>query len=116
MLLAQNCIYACQSTNQSANILALLACLPDRGYGPKSPSIEKLHDSIDELEMFYTAVELLQKCQVFITIDKLKLLTKREDRKEIDEFLINLCHLASKMCATTSDSRTNKRNFKPFSI
>ena len=99
MLLAHNCIYACKNPNQNPNILILLGCLPDRGYGPQSPAMEKLHDSIDELEVYYNAVEVLQKYHVTITIDKLKQLSNRSEEKEVDEFLTSLCRSAGKMYA-----------------
>jgi len=97
MVLARNCIYACKNPNQNDNILTLLGCLPKRGYGPENTELEKLHDSIDELEVYYKTVKVLQRYNVPMTVLEIKELAKRKEDNEINEFFTSLCRMASKM-------------------
>ncbi|CAG7816117.1 unnamed protein product [Allacma fusca] len=97
MKLAYNCIYACKSSKQNDNILALLGCLPDRGYGGyviKDSELEKLHDAIDQLELHYHAVQILEKYSLPYSLKEIQ--TMADDEDEISVFFEKLCSGANK--------------------
>jgi hypothetical protein len=97
MLLAHNCIYKCESTNQTDNVLAILNCLPERGFIKKSASAESLHDLIDDLDAHFKAVRSLQKYEVSLTVDKMKGISRNGSQTAVEELFIDICRSASKM-------------------
>lgn len=97
MKLAHNCIYACKSSKQNENILSLLGCLPDRGYSDSKASreeLDKLHDAIDELELHYHAVQILEKYSLPYSLKEIRFMA--DDQDEVGQFFDKLCQGANK--------------------
>ncbi|KAM9062350.1 NBAS subunit of NRZ tethering complex [Sarcophilus harrisii] len=61
MEIALECIYNCERDDQLSCCYDILECLPQRGYGPKSPVTAALHDKVDQLERILSVSELLEK-------------------------------------------------------
>jgi len=79
MRLAYNCIYACKSTKQTENILAILNCLPERNRGILNDSLKELHVAIDDLELHYQGLKILDKYEIPITLQELKAIAIDEE-------------------------------------
>ncbi|XP_021958481.1 neuroblastoma-amplified sequence [Folsomia candida] len=93
MLLAKNCIYACENAKQIENVLAILTCLPERHRGVVNDGLQALHDSIQDMELHYQGVKILDKYNIGISIQKLKevALVADESDAEIELFFKNIC-------------------------
>jgi len=97
MLLAHNCIYKCENTEETANVLAILACLPEKGYAKKSSSMENLHTLLEEVQAHFRGVQLIQKYHVSLTVDRMKRISQDESQASQEDLLINICQSASIM-------------------
>lgn len=97
MLLAYNCIYKCTNTEQTDNILAILRCLPEKGYIEKSADVEELHILIDDLQTHFHVFQLLQKYQVALTMENIKIISETRNDASIEDLFVNVCRSASKM-------------------
>lgn len=82
MKLAYNCIYACNSVEETENILAILNCLPERNRGSMNDSLKEQHDAIDELELHYQGAKILKKYNVPMTLARIREVTIDHEYEE----------------------------------
>lgn len=75
MKLAYNCIYSCRNVNETDSILAILNCLPERNRGLTGDDMKEQHDAIDELELHYQGVKILNEYNVQLTLDQIRQIT-----------------------------------------
>ncbi|XP_053317315.1 NBAS subunit of NRZ tethering complex [Spea bombifrons] len=61
MIMALDCIYACERDNQLSLCYDILECLPQRGYGSETDISKSLHDKVDQLEQILSVSEILEK-------------------------------------------------------
>uniref|UniRef100_A0A8C5QYE1 NBAS subunit of NRZ tethering complex n=1 Tax=Leptobrachium leishanense TaxID=445787 RepID=A0A8C5QYE1_9ANUR len=61
MVIALECIYACERDDQLSLCYDILECLPQRGYGSETDLSNSLHDKVDQLEQILSVSEILEK-------------------------------------------------------
>ncbi|XP_036080545.1 neuroblastoma-amplified sequence isoform X2 [Rousettus aegyptiacus] len=61
MVVALECIYNCERSDQLSLCYDILECLPQRGYGDKTEITTTLHDMVDQLEQILSVSEILEK-------------------------------------------------------
>ncbi|KAM8953953.1 NBAS subunit of NRZ tethering complex isoform 2-T2 [Pelodytes ibericus] len=61
MIIALECIYACERDDQLSLCYDILECLPQRGYGSETDRSKSLHDKVDQLEQILSVSEILEK-------------------------------------------------------
>ncbi|XP_066242241.1 NBAS subunit of NRZ tethering complex [Saccopteryx leptura] len=61
MVIALECVYNCERSDQLALCYDILECLPQRGYGHETEVTTTLHDMVDQLEQILSVSELLEK-------------------------------------------------------
>lgn len=94
MQLAQNCIYACEDPKQIENVLAILTCLPERHRGVVHDSLQPLHDGIDDMELHYQGVKILNKYNIGISLQELKdiaMISTDGSESQIENFFKKIC-------------------------
>jgi hypothetical protein len=91
--MACNCIYACKNPKQIDNILSILNCLPERHRGIVDDNLKPLHDAIDDLELQYQGVKILDKYNISLSLQDLKdkAACKGDNDAEIESFFKQIC-------------------------
>lgn len=95
--MAHGCIYACKAPSQIDNILSILNCLPERHHGVVHDSLKPLHDAIDDLELHYQGVKILEKYNVPLSLQELKEKAAAKDTDtnsvggDIENFFKTIC-------------------------
>ncbi|KAK3865525.1 hypothetical protein Pcinc_028882 [Petrolisthes cinctipes] len=108
MMVAVECVYACQREDQLPQAFAVLECLPERGSGHVGESEElcQLHDLADVLEAHLTAAEVLSNHSVNVTPKHLRDLHQDQDR--VRELLTKLTRAAARREPRMSDEDWRK--------
>ncbi|KAK4329181.1 hypothetical protein Pmani_000411 [Petrolisthes manimaculis] len=108
MMVAVECVYACQREDQLPQAFAVLECLPERGSGHVGDSEElcELHDLADILEAHLTAAEVLSNHSVNVTPRHLRDLHQDQDR--VRELLTKLTRAAARREPRMSDEDWRK--------